>query len=121
MQRLYLEVLKAKQLIKLSNGETKRLLIAAALLKNPVILMLDNPLAGLDMQTRAEFNTIIGDITRSGITVIMATSPSEIPDSIINVAVLKEGNISFIAKNEFDPQSFAESSKNEINKNELSE
>src|ERR1700744_4783131 len=69
MQRLNLEILKAKQLIKLSNGETKRLLIAAALIKNPVILLLDNPLTGLDVQTRAEFNLIIADIISSGITV----------------------------------------------------
>jgi len=34
--KLKLEALLGKQLIKLSNGETKRLLIAAALLKHPV-------------------------------------------------------------------------------------
>src|ERR1700761_7165625 len=73
--RLNLITLKNKQLIKLSNGETKRLLIAAALLKNPVLLMLDSPLTGLDVQTRAEFNHIISDIVKSGITVMMATSP----------------------------------------------
>src|ERR1700761_8993903 len=75
LQRLNLEPLRNKQLIKLSNGETKRLLIAAALLKNPVLLMLDSPLTGLDVQTRAEFNHIISDIVKSGITVMMATSP----------------------------------------------
>src|SRR6202008_269708 len=81
LQKLHLEPLRDKQLIKLSNGETKRLLIAAALLKNPVVLMLDNPLAGLDMQTRSEFNLIISEIVKSGITIIMATSPFEIPTS----------------------------------------
>src|SRR5579863_6982589 len=94
LQKLHLEPLRDKQLIKLSNGETKRLLIAAALLKNPVVLMLDNPLAGLDVQTRSEFNLIIQDIIQSGITVIMVTSPFEIPGAITHVALLKDGNMS---------------------------
>jgi molybdate transport system ATP-binding protein len=119
--KLHLEPLRDKQLIKLSNGETKRLLIAAALLKNPVILMLDNPLAGLDVQTRAEFNIIISDITSSGIMVIMATSPFEIPAAITHVAVLKDGGVSVMAEDQFDPKSFAEAGKDYINKNELSE
>jgi molybdate transport system ATP-binding protein len=121
IDKLHLQSLRDKQLIKLSNGETKRLLIAAALLKNPVILMLDNPLAGLDVQTRAEFNTIISDITNSGITVIMATSPFEIPDSITNVAVLMGGNVSVMPKDQFDPKEFADTEKDDINQKELSE
>ncbi|MFI5163539.1 MAG: ATP-binding cassette domain-containing protein [Sphingobacteriales bacterium] len=105
---MHLEALKDKQLIKLSNGETKRLLIAAALLKNPVILMLDNPLAGLDVQTRAEFNTIITEIIKSGITVIMATSPLEIPASITHVAVLQNGSmVQQITAAQFDAKTFA--------------
>ena len=90
---LQLEALKDKQLIKLSNGETKRLLIAAALIKNPVMLLLDNPLAGLDVETRAMFGNIIQTIIASGITVVLATSPVEIPDSISHVAILKNGSI----------------------------
>ena len=121
IDKLHLQPLYDKQLIKLSNGETKRLLIAAALLKNPVILMLDNPLAGFDVQTRSEFNTIISDSILSGITVIMATSPFEIPDSITNVAVLKGGDISVMAKDQFDPKSAADAGKDDINKGELSE
>lgn len=104
---LKLDDLQTKQLIKLSNGETKRLLIAAALLKNPVLLLLDNPLTGLDIQTRGEFNLLIEEITKSGTTVIMATSPYEIPDAITHIAVLKSGTIyqSFV-KEQFIPELF---------------
>lgn len=90
---LKLENLKDKQLIKLSNGEGKRLRIAAALLKNPVLLLLDSPLTGLDVETRAEFNSIISQIADSGITIIMATSPGELSDVITHVAWLKDGGI----------------------------
>jgi molybdate transport system ATP-binding protein len=122
IQKLHLEPLKDKQLIKLSNGETKRLLIAAALLKNPVLLMLDNPLAGLDVETRAEFGSIITTITDSGISIIIATSPFEIPSAIINVAVLKSGRIDRqIQASEFDPRILANSSDDGIDKNELAD
>jgi molybdate transport system ATP-binding protein len=90
---LNLEKLKDEQLIKLSNGETKRLMVAAALLKNPALLLLDNPLTGLDVQTRESFNGIIDQIIASGVTVIMATSPYEIPPGITHVAVLANGVI----------------------------
>ncbi len=88
IQQLKLELLLDKQLIKLSNGETKRLLIAAALLKHPSLLLLDNPLTGLDVQTRVEFNQLITQIATSGITIVMVTSPKEIPDAITHVAVM---------------------------------
>ncbi|MBD1362779.1 ATP-binding cassette domain-containing protein [Mucilaginibacter sp. ZT4R22] len=90
---LNLQHLRDKQVIKLSNGETKRLMIAAALLKNPTLLLLDNPLTGLDAATRQYFNTLLGEISASGITLVMATSAHEIPDVISNVAVLDNGII----------------------------
>lgn len=99
---LNLQHLRDKQVIKLSNGETKRLMIAAALLKNPTLLLLDNPLTGLDVATRAYFNTLLTEISASGVTLIMATSAHEIPDIINNVAVLDNGAISkTIDKQEF--------------------
>ncbi|MFT2011156.1 ATP-binding cassette domain-containing protein [Pontibacter sp. 13R65] len=88
-----LEMLLDKQLIKLSNGETKRLLLSAALLRHPRLLLLDNPLTGLDVQTRADFNELIRQITASGITVIMATSPTEVPEALTHVAILEKGAI----------------------------
>jgi molybdate transport system ATP-binding protein len=102
---LKLEHLREKQLIKLSNGETKRLMLAAALLKNPVLLLLDSPLTGLDMQSRAGFSVLLDEITASGISVIMATSPYEIPAVITHIAVLQDGAISqTVSKSDFNPE-----------------
>ncbi len=117
---LKLDELLDKQIIKLSNGETKRLRIAGALLKNPVLLLLDNPLTGLDIQTRKEFNLIIDEIIASGITVIMATSPHEIPASITHVAVLRDGTISqIIPKDEFNPELFLQDAADGIDNENL--
>jgi len=104
-ERLKLGTLLNKQLIKLSNGETKRLLIASALLKNPVLLLLDQPLTGLDVATRADFNELIGEIAASGIHIIMTTSPQEVPDAITHLAVLDQGRIkTAVAKVNFIPE-----------------
>ena len=58
-----------KHLIKLSSGEAKRVRLAAALLKNPRLLLLDHPLAGLDAAYRERFETVFRKIADSGITV----------------------------------------------------
>lgn len=97
---LNLSHLEESQVIKLSNGETKRLLIAGALLKNPKILMLDNPLVGLDISTRHRFDEILKAVINSGITIIMVTSPVEIPTGITHVAILKDGKIVKTSKRE---------------------
>lgn len=102
--RLNLSPLKNKHLIKLSNGETKRLLIAAALIKNPMILLLDNPLAGLDVATRKDFNEVLKEIASTGISIIMTTSPTEIPETITHVAILEKGKLKdFCRREHFDP------------------
>src|SRR5690606_2839888 len=80
-----------KSLIMLSNGETRKLMLAAALLKNPALLLLDHPLTGLDAASRQQFNAVINRITASGIHIMMSTTPDEIPDAITHVALLEEG------------------------------
>ena len=109
-----------KQIIKLSNGETKRLMLAAALLKNPLLLLLDNPMTGLDVQTRAEVNQMLKDITASGVTVIIATSPFEMPDVITNIAVMDKGEIKqTIRRVDFKPERLADNKTDQIDRGEL--
>ncbi len=105
---LNLSHLADKQVIKLSNGETKRLLIAAALVKNPLLLLLDNPLEGLDVQTRAGFDSILEPIAYSGITIVMTGKPNYIPSVISHVGILANPDISVMEASEFDPGSYSE-------------
>jgi molybdate transport system ATP-binding protein len=108
LDRLRMTDLYQKQLIKLSNGETKRLRIAAALVKNPTLLLLDQPLTGLDVNSRQYFNTLLQEISDSGITIVMATSPNEIPDMIQTVAVLEDGKLTqTLSPNEVAEHNFA--------------
>ena len=93
-----LENLKDKSLIKLSNGETRRLSFATALIKNPKILLMDQPLTGLDKETRDGFGAMLSDIIASGIHILMSTHNDEIPSCITNVGFLSEKNISIVNK-----------------------
>lgn len=85
--------LAQKELIKLSNGETRRVMIARALLQQPALLLLDNPFIGLDVQSRQAFHGIVDHVVQTGATVILVTSPREIPESITHVLHLEEGRI----------------------------
>lgn len=90
---LQLSSLLHKELIKLSNGETKRLRLASALLLQPQILLLDDPLSGLDLQTQQNFSTILNTITAAGVTIIMSGSGYEIPTPITHIAILENGTV----------------------------
>ncbi|HET9503131.1 MAG TPA: ATP-binding cassette domain-containing protein [Hymenobacter sp.] len=88
VETLRLSHLQEERLIKLSNGETQRLRLAAALLRQPRLLLLDAPLTGLDVATRAWFDEFLADVAASGITLVLATAAEEIPTIITHVAVL---------------------------------
>jgi len=61
-----------RPLTALSGGETRRVLLARALLKKPEVLFLDEPTAGLDVDAEAEFYRIIAAVKNElGCTVFM--------------------------------------------------
>ena len=79
--------------VTLSNGETRRMLLAKSLLKNPRILLLDNAFSGLDVHSREVLRNALAELSASGVTIIMATTATEIPSCITHVLELNEGKI----------------------------
>ena len=106
--RFNLSPLLEEHLIKLSNGETKRTLLAAALLRNPLILLLENPFSGLDVTTRKEIMQLLDEISTTGINIILSTSPGEIPECIKTIVVFNEDNsLQIFPKIDFRPDKAA--------------
>lgn len=82
--------------VTLSNGETRRMLLAKSLLKNPKVLMLDNAFSGLDVHSREVLRNALTELTEHGVTIIMATTATEIPPCITHVLELEAGKINSI-------------------------
>lgn len=66
--------------VQLSNGQSRRLMIAIALIKNPKILMLDNPYTGLDATARVSLNIHLKNLSRQGIHLFMAAHEHELAE-----------------------------------------
>lgn len=71
MERLKISALAKKCFRELSGGQQQRVLLARALCAAGKILLLDEPIAGLDPQAADDMYKIISELNRSGITIIM--------------------------------------------------
>jgi putative ABC transport system, ATP-binding protein len=84
--------LKNRTFLKLSSGEQRLCLLARAFVKNPDLLILDEPLHGLDDRNRSRVRHIIDYVCRQpGKTLIMVTHyPEELPPCITHSLFLKK-------------------------------
>lgn len=90
---LRLSPLLDSSILKLSNGETRRLALALGLLRQPKIYLMDQPMTGLDQESRAAFGDFLKEIIYKGIHVLLTSSSTEIPDGITHIAHLGMGRI----------------------------
>ena len=85
---------------QLSGGQQQRVAIARALVKNPKVLLLDEPLSNLDARLRIEMREEIRRIQQeTGVTTIFVTHDQEEAMSISDeIILMKDGVLQQIAK-----------------------
>jgi ABC-type antimicrobial peptide transport system, ATPase component len=86
---------------QLSGGQQQRTSIGRALVKNPDILLCDEPTGALDYSTSKEILKLIGDVNQKyGNTVIMVTHNDAIKEMADTVVKLRDGKIRKAYRNE---------------------
>lgn len=80
--------------MRLSGGMKRRLMIARALINEPLLLVLDEPTAGVDVELRHSLWEFLKELNQRGTTIILTTHYLEEAEQLCrNVAIIDQGNI----------------------------
>ena len=94
LHRLGLWEKRSQMARTLSGGMKRRLMIARALIHRPRLLILDEPTAGVDIETRRSMWTFLRKINAEGITIILTTHYLEEAESLCrNIAIIDDGRL----------------------------
>lgn len=94
LERFGLQERSQTQYGTLSTGQQRRLALALALAHDPPVVFLDEPTAGLDVSTRAELHTVVGELRERGVALVLATHDMAEAEKLADrVAILLKGRI----------------------------
>ena len=80
---------------QLSGGEQQRVAIARALVKQPQVLLADEPTGNLDEDTRDEITALLDKLWRGlGLTLVLVTHDSAVVGRAQRVAIMNKGRLS---------------------------
>jgi ABC-type sugar transport system ATPase subunit len=78
----------------LSGGNQQKVILARWLLREPHVLLLDDPTAGVDIGAKSEIHAIVRNLAARGLTVIMSSSEfPELLEVCHRVLVIRKGRI----------------------------
>jgi molybdate transport system ATP-binding protein len=88
--------LAGRRIHSLSYGEMRRLLLARALVRGPELLVLDEPMNGLDPGGRAWLGQALSRLARGGATLVMSTHHrAELPAAVSHELELRDGRVAY--------------------------
>ncbi|MCJ7423180.1 ABC transporter ATP-binding protein [Candidatus Bathyarchaeota archaeon] len=83
-----------KKIVQLSGGTIQKVGLAQALLHNPRLLVLDEPLAGLDPASRYQLKQIITKLGKDGTTIFFSSHIlSDVQDVATRIGILSRGRL----------------------------
>ncbi|MGO3796579.1 MAG: ABC transporter ATP-binding protein [Pauljensenia sp.] len=86
--------LARRPVVKLSGGEQQRVRLALALLPDPLLLILDEPTAGMDALARRDFWRLMAAQAEAGRTIVFATHYlTEAQDFAHRTVIVKDGRV----------------------------
>jgi len=84
---------------KFSKGMTQKLALVRALLHDPPILILDEPLNGLDVTSRIEFKSLLKELAAKGKTIVLSTHVLKDVDDVCSRLIIIEKGKKLFDKN----------------------
>jgi putative ABC transport system ATP-binding protein len=78
---------------QLSGGQQQRVAIARALIRNPQLLLADEPTGNLDTRTSAEIMGLFQRLNEAGITIVMVTHELDIASYTRRNLIMRDGRI----------------------------
>jgi ABC-type multidrug transport system ATPase subunit len=94
LEKVHLTDQRSTPADRLSGGMRQRLALAAALLSDPPVLLLDEPTANLDFESRGEFHELLRQLRSEGKTILVSTHFVEhVAPLADRVIVLREGQL----------------------------
>ena len=73
LDRLGIGGLAERHIRQLSGGQQQRMFLARALLRQPQLLLMDEPTSGVDVSTRHDILHLLGDLHEDGVAIVLTT------------------------------------------------
>lgn len=82
-----------KEVHTFSGGMRQRFGVAQALLGNPKIIIVDEPIAGLDPEERNRFNSLLNDISKDVIVILSTHLVEDVRNLCSEMAIMNKGQV----------------------------
>ena len=93
LEKLNISHYRNKKIIELSKGNQQKIQLIAAIIHNPLLLILDEPFTGFDPINQQEVKELILTFISEGKTIILSTHQMELAEKLCeNILLINKGN-----------------------------